>query len=477
MGEPLRFLLGHEPREVTTVDPTLTVLEYLRRTESRCGTKEGCAEGDCGACTVVLGEPAGNDMMVYRAVNSCIQFMPTLQGKQLITVEDLKQPDGQLHPVQQTFCDHHASQCGFCTPGFVMSLFANWRNKCSENREQLKDTIAGNLCRCTGYGPILEAAEAVSGRSAMDHFDAEEAGTARVLSSLEAPDVVEGGGKRCFLPRTGNELAALYQEHPGAHIIAGLTDVGLWVTKQHRELDTLILLSGIPDLSAIEETEDGVRFGAAVTLADAHPVLARHFPAMDELMRRFAARQIRNAGTLCGNIANGSPIGDGPPALIALDATLHLRRGDERRALPLEDFFITYGQQDRRPGEFVEAVSVPYLRDGDQFACHKLSKRIDQDISAVMMAFRVCTENDTVTDARICYGGMAGTPKRASRAEQTLLGQPWGEAAVRDAMAAMEADFEPLTDMRATDQYRMRAAQNLFYREFLNLQNEVGAHV
>lgn len=473
MGEPLRFLLGHELREIDGIDPTLTVLEYLRRSEARCGTKEGCAEGDCGACTVVLGEPDGSGKMNYRAVNSCIQFMPTLQGKQLITVEDLKQPDGSLHPVQQAFCDHHASQCGFCTPGFVMSLFANWRNGSAENRAELKNTIAGNLCRCTGYGPILDAAERLSGQHAPDHFD--EAATAEALSSLETPAVVEAGGKRCFMPGSADELASLYLEHPDAQIIAGLTDVGLWVTKQHRELDTLILLSGIPDLSEIEEGDAGVRFGAAVTLADAHPILAKHYPAMDELMRRFAARQIRNAGTLCGNIANGSPIGDSPPALIALDATLRLRKGDTRREIPLEDYFIDYGKQDRQPGEFVEAVAVPYLKEDEVFACAKLSKRIDQDISAVMMAFWVRLDGGTVSDSRICYGGMAGTPKRAAQAEKALVGKSWEVGTVKTAMEAMASDFTPLTDMRATEAYRMRAAQNLFYREFLNLQKRSAA--
>ncbi len=466
MRNTVRFLLGNEPRELGGIDPTLTVLEYLRQVEGRCGTKEGCAEGDCGACTVVLGELDRTGRKVFRAVNSCIQFVSTLEGKQLLTVEDLKQPDGALHPVQQTMCEHHASQCGFCTPGFVMSLYANWQNGVSEDRAALKDTLAGNLCRCTGYGPILDAAEALSEKTPSAQQQVPD------LDQISPDETVqlEGNGKRCFIPRSAAELAALLTEHPDAHLIAGLTDVGLWVTKQRRELPLLIQIAGIPDLNTIEETDAGIRFGAAVTLADAHPVLAKHFPAIDGLMRRFAARQIRNAGTLCGNIANGSPIGDGPPALIALDATLHLRRGSTRREILLEDFFIDYGKQDLAPGEFVEAVHVPYLQQDEIFACHKLSKRFDQDISAVMAGFKLDIQDGIVRSVRLCYGGMAGVPKRATGAEQALTGQPWVEASVREAMTAMVDDFMPLTDMRASADYRMTAAQNLLLRTWFEHQ-------
>lgn len=368
MRHSIQFLLGQEPRELSGVDPTLTVLEYLRRTEGRCGTKEGCAEGDCGACTVVLAEPDGQNGLTYKAVNSCIQFVSTLDGKQLITVEDLKQSDGSLHPVQQEMCEHHASQCGFCTPGFVMSLFANWQNKVKEDRSALKDVLAGNLCRCTGYGPILDAGESISKRSDSSRANGSKDGIINSLNQIRAKGLalLEGNGKRCFLPETSDELAVLYKKNPDAHIIAGLTDVGLWVTKQHRELPQLIQISNIADLKLIEESENSVKFGAAVTLTDAEPVLSSHFPAMKELMRRFAARQIRNAGTMCGNIANGSPIGDSPPALIALGARLHLRCDGERREIDLEDFFIDYGKQDRQAGEFVEAVSVPYLSESDR---------------------------------------------------------------------------------------------------------------
>ncbi|MGI9480955.1 MAG: xanthine dehydrogenase small subunit [Hyphomicrobiales bacterium] len=467
MRNAVHFLLGERARALSDVDPSMTVLEYLRTVEHRCGTKEGCAEGDCGACTVVLGEPDGNGGISYKAVNSCIQTVPVLDGKQLITVEDLRGDDGALHPVQEAMCNEHASQCGFCTPGFVMALFAEWRNGMNGSRQGLKDALAGNLCRCTGYGPILAAGEAL--QRAPDKFDDAAKATAKALRELDDGETVllEHEGKRCFIPRNADELAEVYGANPDATIIAGLTDVGLWITKLHRQLDTFIYLGDVGGLKAIKETPEGLRIFAAATLADAHPSLARLAPAMDGLMARFAGGQIRPAGTVCGNIANGSPIGDLPPCLIAFDARLTLRKGSERREIALEDFFIDYGKQDRAKGEFVESVFVPRPADGEAFFCHKISKRFDQDISAVMAAMKLREDGGKVKDIRICYGGMAGVPKRAANAEATLLGSPFDEKHVRAAMAAMEDDFTPLTDMRSSAAYRMAAAQNVLMRFLL----------
>ncbi|MDJ1157054.1 xanthine dehydrogenase small subunit [Chelatococcus sp. SYSU_G07232] len=470
MRDHVRFLLGDELREIRDVDPTMTVLDWLRTVERRVGTKEGCAEGDCGACTVVVGRLDGGRLR-HEAVNACIRFLPTLDGCQLLTVEHLKAEDGRLHPVQQALVDRHGSQCGFCTPGFVMSLFALYQNEERPTPERIDDALAGNLCRCTGYAPIAAAAERMYelGAPADDRFSVRRNEVARRLAALadEATVAVGRDGRRFFAPASADALAALCLEHPDACIVAGATDVGLWVTKHQRVLPTVIYTGRVRDLRTIVDTGEALSIGAAVTYADAAAPLARLYPDVGELVRRIGAEQVRNMGTVGGNIANGSPIGDGPPALIAAGARLVLRRGDERRTLPLEDFFIAYGRQDRRPGEFVERIIVPKPNPADRFRAYKISKRFDQDISAVCGAFRLRVENGRVADVRLAYGGMAGTPKRASEAEKALLGQPWTEASVHAAMAALARDFTPLTDWRASAGYRQRVAANLLMKLYV----------
>ncbi|MCW5760219.1 MAG: xanthine dehydrogenase small subunit, partial [Phenylobacterium sp.] len=352
MARPIRFLLDGEVRELAAdIDPTLTVLNLLRYHLRRTGTKEGCAEGDCGACTVVLGELAG-ERVRFRAVNACILFAPMLDGRALYTVESLGR-EGALHPVQQAMVDLHGSQCGFCTPGFVMSLYAHQREGAPTDAQSLKDALAGNLCRCTGYGPILAAGQAM-GRTP-------EPDIAEALGAIQPAEglVIQHRGRRFFAPRSAAELAAILEANPDATVLAGGTDVGLWVTKQQRVLETVVSLNDCADLKAVEDLGGAIRIGAAVRYADAHAALAALHPEFGELLRRLGGLQVRNLGTICGNIANGSPIGDMPPALIATGATLVLRKGGARRELPLEAYFLAYGRQDRAPGEFVEAVIAP----------------------------------------------------------------------------------------------------------------------
>lgn len=462
MGEVIRFLLDGEVQEVRGANPTTTLLEHLRGPLRRTGTKEGCAEGDCGSCTVLVGEAEGG-AVAWRAVNACIQFLPMLHGKALMTVESLAK-EGALHPVQQAMVDKHGSQCGFCTPGIVMSLYGRAVGA-KGAQAPVGEVLAGNLCRCTGYGPIIEVAKGVAAEAA----PAVDLSTVRdsTMLALSFEDEVHGVTRTWLSPRTVDELADAYVKHPDATIVAGATDVGLWVTKQRRPLPTLISVSEVSELRAIEETSDALRIGAGVRYVDATDAFARLYPDLGQMMRRLGSTQVRNSGTIGGNIANGSPIGDMPPALIAAGATLVLRRGDARRELPLETFFLDYGKQDRRPGEFVEAVVVPKLAAGRIFKVFKLSKRFDQDISAVCGAFSLAVEGSVVTDARVAFGGMAGTPKRALACEAALIGQPWSEATIEAAMAAIDTDYAPMSDMRASATYRALAARNMLRKVFL----------
>ena len=462
----IRFLLGDELRELRGFDPTLTVLDWLRGDARRTGTKEGCNEGDCGACTVVIVRPEGGGLS-YRAVNACIQFVGTLDGCQLLTVEDLKRPGGALHAVQQAMVDCHGSQCGFCTPGFVMSLFAMLKTyRELPGEDELDDILAGNLCRCTGYAPIVRAAKRAYELQAEDCFDAQEVQTLAQLRALDDGRSIriEGNGGTFHAPASTDDLADVLLRHEQATIIAGSTDVGLWVTKQMRRPDPLVSVGRVAALRRLVESEEGLEIGAAVPYAEAVGHLAAFYPDLGELIRRLGSVQIRNMGTVGGNVANGSPIGDASPALIAAGATLHLRRGAETRSMPLERFFIDYGHQNRRHGEFVERISVPRPAPGTRFRAYKVSKRFDQDISAVMGAFLLRLDGGTVAKARLAFGGMAGTPKRAAEAEAALLGRSWDETTLRDAQEALGRDFQPIDDVRASAAYRMTVARNLLRR-------------
>jgi xanthine dehydrogenase small subunit len=467
---PLRFLLNEQLREVSDVDPTLTVLEWLRGPAGLTGTKEGCAEGDCGACSVVLGTLTDNGEMRYRAINSCIAFVPMLDGCQLLTVEHLQAADGRLHPVQQAMVDHHGSQCGFCTPGFVMSLFAMYVNEARPTRARVNDVLSGNLCRCTGYRPIVDAALAMYDYAWDEPLRAHAAQTAQRLRELRAdaqPLALEHNGRHYFAPTNADQLDALLAAHPQATLLAGGTDVGLWVTKLHRDLGDVIYLGNVAELHGIVERDHELVIGAAVTHTDAYDVIAREYPDFGELLRRFGSTLVRNSSTVGGNVANGSPIGDSMPALIALGASVVLRGAQGEREIALEDLYIAYGKQSRKPGEYVVRLRIPKLAPGEQFRCYKLSKRFDQDISAVCAAFKLRVENGRVAEIRSGFGGIAAIPARARKTEAALLGQPWTDATLARAEIVLGDEFTPLTDMRASQEYRRLATTRLLRKFFI----------
>jgi xanthine dehydrogenase small subunit len=466
MSEPIRFYYRGAVQEISGAAPTRTVLQHLREDLHCTGTKEGCAEGDCGACTVVVGSLNAAGQLEMKAVNSCIQFAPTLDGKALFTVEDLQQRDGALHPVQQAMVECHGSQCGFCTPGFVMSLWGMYLGKDGQpaQRKEIDDCLSGNLCRCTGYRPIIDAAHRMT---ELPKVGFDRAALTRQLQALQRGEgaTYTAQGQSFHAPRTLDELVALRAAHPQATLLAGSTDIGLWVTKQMRELGDIIYLGHVTALQTLREQGGMLEIGAGVSLNEAYEALCKHYPSqLGEMWQRFASLPIRNAGTLGGNVAKGSPIGDSMPWMIAVGSEVVLQGAAGRRVLPLEAFYLDYQKKDMRPGEFVAAVRVPLPQAGVHFRTYKLAKRFDQDISAVCAAFALTLDGEKVVDVRIAFGGMAATPRRAPRAEASLIGLGWSEANLRTAMDMLAQDFAPLSDMRASSSYRMQAAQNLLRR-------------
>jgi len=476
--QTIRFYYRGTVHEVQGVPATRTVLQHLREDLHCTGTKEGCAEGDCGACTVMVGELDADRGLALKAVNACIQFLPTLDGRALFSVEDLRAADGALHPVQQAMVDCHGSQCGFCTPGFVMSMWALYENQPAAaglpTRDEINTALSGNLCRCTGYRPIVDATQKMFDYAQYPRVPFDRAAVAEALKPLQrrdtfeyrAPDVRGDafGTPTFYAPITVDAFAALRAGHPDARLLAGSTDVGLWVTKQFRDLGDILYLGNVAELKTIERDAQTLTIGSAVTLEDAYAALAVDYPELAELWTRFASLPIRNAGTLGGNVANGSPIGDSMPALLALGAEVVLQHGAKTRTLPLDAFYLGYQKTALVAGEFVAAIRVPRPARNLRFRTYKVAKRYDQDISAVCAAFALRIEDDVIVGARLAFGGMAATPKRATHAEAALTGAAWDDTATQRAMDALGVDYQPLSDMRASSAYRLKVARNLLRR-------------
>ncbi|SDO31751.1 xanthine dehydrogenase small subunit [Rhodoferax sp. OV413] len=469
--QTIRFIRRGQTVALGNVPPDRTLLQALREDLGACGTKEGCGEGDCGACTVVLAEPE-NGRLRFRAINSCIRLAHSVNGMALWTVEDLAQADGSLHPAQEAMVQCHGSQCGFCTPGFVMSLFGMYQNSVCQgqaiSRSDAQEALSGNLCRCTGYRPILDAAQQ------MEQLPTVRIDETALLQHLEQLALIRSAAEPDFAyksPRSLDELTAARAAYPGAQIVAGCTDVGLWVTKMHKHFDRVLDVTQVAELRQIEPHANYLQIGAAVTLQDAYAALVADRPQLQNFANRFAGLPVRNSGTLGGNVANGSPIGDSMPLLIALGASVVLANTHGTRELPLEDLYTGYRTNVMGADEVLAWIKVP-RPNGDFMRVYKISKRFDDDISAVCLAINLSITDGNVTRASIGAGGVAATPVRALQTEAALAGQPWTLATAQAAAAALRAEFQPISDMRASAAYRNEVLGNLLQRFWLESQGQ-----
>ncbi len=476
MSNQIKFYLNHELIELTDVGARDTLLDFLRLEKALTGTKEGCGEGDCGACTVLVGRISDGELE-YKTVNACICLLPSLSSSHIVTVENLRFIDGSLHPVQKAMVQNHGSQCGFCTPGIVMSLYSSWLQSIEPTITNIEKSLQGNLCRCTGYGPIINAAKSINsyGLSEADELWQGRATMKSNLLDIKLKKVSLGkiDDSMFIIPYSLKNFANLFLEYPSATIVAGATDVGLWITKDLSCISPLIFIANLEELRTIMEGDDYLEFGSCVTYSEAQPVFLKYFPEADDYLSRIAGEQIRNVGTLGGNIANGSPIGDLAPLFIALRGTISLRKGEATRKVAIENFFLDYRVQDMKESEFIERIFIPRNESLLLFS-YKISKRRDEDISTVSAVFSFeVIEKKKIVNVRLVFGGMAGTPKRATSAESTLEGRVFDFSIVKLAQLALETDFKPMSDMRASSAYRMQVAKNLIQKCQLEFEQNV----
>ena len=463
----------HEDRieEVRNPDPNETLLNYIRTKLKKTGTKEGCAEGGCGACTVVLGELKNNDIN-YSAVNSCIMFLPTLQGKQLILVEDLISKNGSLHPVQQAMVNYHGSQCGFCTPGFVMSLFSMFKKHSKFKDDIIKDSIAGNLCRCTGYQPIVKAAKSLNNKNKIDHFNKNKKNIISLLKKISNESIViYKKDKKYFAPRYVQELKKILKRNIDSHLLSGGTDLSLKVTKERKDINSIVYMNSIKELNYIKNNNRYIEVGATTSLIEFENYIQKHYPDFANILKRYGSVQIKNVGTIAGNIATASPIGDTLPILLSLDASVVLRSIKKTKVIPINDFFIDYRKTRLKKGQFIDSIRIP-LFPKNIFKAYKISKRFDDDISSVCASFNLEVKNKKIISIRIAYGGMASIPKRAKYCENILLNSPMTEKTIIKAKEALEKDFKPISDTRASRNYRILVAKNLLHKCFLEIKQK-----
>jgi|TARA_B110000090_G_scaffold184791_1_gene212405 xanthine dehydrogenase small subunit len=469
MGNIVRFIFENKIHEIKNLDPNETILNFIRLRLKKTGTKEGCAEGGCGACTVVIGELEKNNI-TYKAINSCIAFTTSLEGKQLLIVEDLMQKNGSLHPVQSAMVNFHGSQCGFCTPGFVMSLFSMYKNNTFYDKETIEETISGNLCRCTGYRPIIDAAKSLNNRKP-DQFKKSEEKTIALLKKIRPKNVfINIENKKYFAPRTVIELKKIIKKYPKVKFLSGGTDMSLIVTKQKKDIENIVYLNSIDELNYIKENNKYIEVGATTPLRKFELFIKKYYPDFNTILKRYGSVQIRNVATIAGNIATASPIGDSLPLLLSLDASISIESFNKKSTLSLKDFFISYRKTKLKKGQFISSIRIPIYKK-NIFKAYKISKRIDDDISSVCASFNLAIVNKKIKNIKIAYGGMAPTPKRAIHCEKILLNSDFSEKIILKAQICLEKDFQPIDDMRASKNYRMAIAKNLLLKCFAEIKN------
>ena len=465
----IRFVFENKIHEIKNLDPNETILNFIRLRLKKTGTKEGCAEGGCGACTVVIGELKKNNI-VYKAINSCIAFTTSLEGKQLLVVEDLMQKDGSLHPVQSAMVNFHGSQCGFCTPGFVMSLFSMYKNNTSYEKKTIEESISGNLCRCTGYRPIIDAAKSLNNKKP-DQFKINEKKTINLLKKIRPENIyINNKNKKYFAPRTVIELKKIIKKNPNLKFLSGGTDLALIVTKQKKDIENIIYLNSIDELNYIKENNKYIEIGATTSLRKFELFIKKYYPDFNTILKRYGSIQIRNIATIAGNIATASPIGDSLPLLLSLDASICIENFNSKTILSLKDFFISYRKTKLKKGQFISSIRIPIYKK-NIFKAYKISKRIDDDISSVCASFNVIIVNKRIKNIKIAYGGMAPIPKRAIHCEKILLNSDFSEEVILKAQISLETDFQPINDMRASKNYRMEIAKNLLLKCFTEIKN------
>tara|TARA_B100001123_G_C15273277_1_gene1011127 strand:+ start:327 stop:1766 length:1440 start_codon:yes stop_codon:yes gene_type:complete len=467
----IKFVYQDQIFEIKNLDPNETLLNYVRTTLKKTGTKEGCAEGGCGACTVVLGEFKDNKIN-YSSVNSCIMLLPTLHGKQLILVEDLISKSGSLHPVQQAMVNYHGSQCGFCTPGFVMSLFSMFKNYSKFNENLIKNNISGNLCRCTGYQPIIKAGKSLNSKNKNDQFTKNKKNVIKLLKKINNESIViYKNGKKYFAPRYVQELKKILKKNIDSQLLSGGTDLSLVVTKEKKDINSIIYMNSINELNYIKNNNKYIEVGATTPLTKFENYIQKYYSDFASILERYGSVQIRNVATIAGNIATASPIGDTLPLLLSLDAKVVLKTIKKTKIVPLNNFFINYRKTKLKKGQFIESIRIPIFQK-NIFKAYKISKRFDDDISSVCASFNLQVANNKIKNIKIAYGGMAATPRRAKFCEKILSNSSITEKIINKAQQALERDFKPISDMRASAKYRMMIAKNLLNKCFLEITNK-----
>jgi len=467
----IKFVYGNQIIQLHNPDPNETILNYVRTKLKKTGTKEGCAEGGCGACTIVLGE-LKKRKIIYKAINACIAFVPILNGKQLILVEDLVSIDGSLHPVQNAMVKYHGSQCGFCTPGFVMSLFAMYKNYPFYKDNIIKDSISGNLCRCTGYRPIIDAAKSLNKISKADFFKKNQKLTISLLKKIKKQNIaISNKNKKYFAPQNINELKKILNKYPNSKLLSGGTDVSLIVTKERKDLDCIIYMNSIDELNYIKKNSNYIEVGATTPLIEFEFFIKKYFPDFAQILKRYGSTQIKNICTIAGNIATASPIGDTLPLLLSLDSKIVIKDKTKTKILPLNGFFLTYRKTKLKKGQFIHSIRIP-LKLKSIFKAYKISKRIDDDISSICASFNIEIRNNKITKIKVAYGGMASIPKRAINCENILINSPLSNAIINKAKKSLEKDFTPITDVRASQKYRIEIAKNLLEKCFIEIKEK-----